>query len=231
MKQVLNLNDHSFKAKDDGLTDTQIVVGYDSDDKPVIMDFSKCDNLVITGKRGSGKSNLLYDIVSELLSKNSSHAIELYAMQHIDSNVLSFGHFNYEQIICPSCKKYNLNEVLEDMTSCIEELERKVRRRISIVSDIKTELKNTAIDTKEMISLLPLVIVVIDDLTFLANENFAESNNKLRIAFLECLERILKLNKDLRICIIQAEISSDETLPVSTSNESNLLKDFNDLFM
>lgn len=215
MKKVLDINNNFFRLNTVKLNNTEVMVGYDNDRKPIVIDFAKCDNLLITGPSESGKSNLVCEIVETLIDKNSLKDLDIYAMQIIGEDVNEFIDFEHCVEFVFQDPLMDKVEILEKMVSCIEEIERKVKRRISIFSDMAAEFKNLyPFELDNIINQFPLTVVVIEDFSYLISDVYFESvlEKKLQVAFLESLDRILKLNKDLKICVIQVETSSNRLL-------------------
>lgn len=198
MKRILNIN---RKSKNE-LSSTEVVVGYGENNEPIIVNFSECNHLVITGRAGSGKSRALSSIINDLVAKNSVEDLEIYAMQSLNADVEKFRELEH----CKECISPMVVEdrflLLENITGCVEHLERKAKRRNSLLKDLSVEfgIKDISIIAKE----LPLVILVIDEFSSLTHSVLNYDEGQLRAACLEALEEIIKISKGLNICVIQA---------------------------
>lgn len=203
MKRVLKLRGMSNRK----ISSLEVFVGCNEDNIPTIVDFSKCNHLVMTGIDGAGRPRVLKSIIGDLVKKNTPEDLEVYIMQVGTDNLQDFDKSSH-------CKEYytcfsneNICDSFEKMTGMVEALEKKAIRRRSLINGLSDELG--AKNSDEISKKLPFVLLVVDDLSSLNNLFLNKEQNNLREACLKSLDEIISIGESVNIGVIQSESRLD----------------------
>lgn len=145
--------------------------------KNIIVDMNKFPHALICGDTGTGKSRILFTILTNLI--NNSNKISLYLLQVRKNDLVVFR--NCRQVKC--CSR-TLGEVLE----ALQEIDLELQRREQIL-DIEKGYLNIANYNSKSGQILKYIYVVIEEFSFLNTSKADSKEEKLLKA--ECM-RIIK---------------------------------------
>lgn len=144
--------------------------------KYIVVDMNKFPHVLIGGDSGSGKSRLLFTILTNLI--NNSNKISLYLLQVRKNDLLVFR----------SCKQVKAcSKVLEQVLESLQGLDLELQRREALL-DIEQGYLNIADYNSKSGKTLKYIYVVIEEFSFL-NISRADSKEEKAIKA-ECLKHI-----------------------------------------
>lgn len=144
--------------------------------KPIVVDMNKFPHCLIGGDSGTGKSRLLFTILTNLI--NNSNKLEMYLLQVRKNDLVVFR--DCKQVKC--CSR-TLDEVLENLRKIDKELQRREQ-----LLDITKGYLNISDYNKLSGNFLKYIYVVIEEFSFL-NISKADSKEEKAIKA-ECLKHI-----------------------------------------
>lgn len=170
------IKDYNFKQfKPCKLKPNEILIG-EFIGKNIIVDMNKFPHCLIGGDSGTGKSRLLFTILTNLI--NNSNRIELHLLQVRKNDLAIFKNCNQVKSF-----SYNLEQVLESLQAIDKELQRREQ-----ILDIEKGYLNISDYNKLSDKTLKYIYVVIEEFSFL---NISRADSKEEKALkAECLKLI-----------------------------------------
>lgn len=170
------IKEYNFKPyKTYKLKPNEILIG-EFIGKYIIVDMNKFPHCLIGGDSGSGKSRILFTILTNLIS--SSNKINLYLLQVRKNDLLVFR----------SCMQVKTcSRTLEDVLSALQVIDQELQRREDLL-DIEKGYLNIADYNCKSGKTLKYIYVVIEEFSFL-NISRADSKGEKAIKA-ECLKHI-----------------------------------------
>lgn len=144
--------------------------------KYIIVDMNKFPHGLICGDTGTGKSRILFTILTNLI--NNSNKISLYLLQVRKNDLIIFR--NCKQV--KTCSR-TLEEVLESL----QEIDKELQRRENLL-DIEKGYLNIETYNKKSGKYLKYIYVIVEEFSFL---NISRADNKEeKIIKAECMKHI-----------------------------------------
>ncbi len=144
--------------------------------KPVVVDMNKFPHALICGDTGTGKSRILFTILTNLI--NNSNKISLYLLQ-IRKNDL---------VIFRNCKQVKYcSRTLDEVLEALQEIELELLRREQLL-EIEKGYLNIADYNSKSKRTLKYIYVVIEEFSFLNTSKADSKEEKLIKA--ECMKHI-----------------------------------------
>lgn len=203
--QILNNSYVETNLKRVNMKPLQIPVGINYEDVEfVTVDLEKALTIGITGREGYGKTNLV-KIFMKYLQDN---------VFDIPSSVYIFDDYEKELESLSMCG------IVEHYSTDITELD-------SILSDIESEMQNrlelVRTDGIEMISDLPIILIIIQNNEVYSPDGISKST-------VETYKRIIKTYKNMKICFIFSNIDN-VGIAYGAPEMLKLVKEYNYLFV
>lgn len=97
----------------------KLLLGYDYSNKPVFMDMSRYFNLILAGVVGTGKSRLLYIILTNLMATSTPKEVELYLYQPKKSDLKLLSKYEHVKMLATTLEETEamLNKVIKIIES------------------------------------------------------------------------------------------------------------------
>lgn len=162
---------------------------------PLLMDFGRCQNLLIAGDGGSGKTTLIQSMLYSLCSRYSSDRFQFYALDYSSRMLKLFGTLPHCGGVLTEDNNNSLDHFFGIINSIIEE-----RKKLF------SEWEVDSFETASQQHALPLILVVIDGIAGLDASKTGESHKYKLKSYLR--EGVNYGVKYVISCAHQNEISS-----------------------
>lgn len=130
---------------------------------PLLFDLTHCQNLLIIGSQGSGKSYLVQNMIYSLLDSYSLDKFHFYVLDY-SSRIFKVFHS------LPNCGGVLYDEDYESLDTFFEIINHIVAQRKQLYSALEVE----GYDAANAISPLPVILVIIDNLAEMSNSKIGE---------------------------------------------------------
>lgn len=213
MKVLKFVNGNQGFVEDLGLKlkPSEILIGLEKDNIPVVVDLNKDNHLLLTGSPGTGMTFTIKNIVNTLVENNDANDLEFYFIQ-ADKEDLSL----YKSLeSCKECITPHYYETTLELMTKAEETLKELRdtaydRSIAFGNTLDDSYKGPLVDD------MPYILLAIDNSQAL----FTRDYNDKRISDIqkECREHIYAINK----------LSRNVKIKVVESNQRIALSYFDD---
>ena len=140
-----------------------VPIGYEENGIPYELQFDDAHvNAIITGRTGSGKSNLVHALIMGTLMRYSPEEVKIYLIDFKNATDYSVYAKRY---YLPSFASISLADDPEFALSILESIEKEVKNRSSVISDSDTKKIGTSTNRK-----LCRILLIIDELYVLAEK-------------------------------------------------------------
>ena len=168
---------------------------------PLLFDLTHSKNLLIVGSQGSGKSYLLQNIILSLMEQYSLDRFQFYALDYSSRIFKLFSSL-------PNCGGVLYDEDSDSIDTFFEIINGIVKKRKQLFSSLEVE----SYDAANAVTPLPVILVIIDNLTELSSfkkgeRHFYQLGNYLRecatygVKYLITCGQISELSARLRYAI------------------------------
>lgn len=192
--RVINLHaikDYNFKQfKSYKLKPNEILVA-EFLGKNIVVDMNKYPHALICGDTGTGKSRILFTILTNLIS--NSNKISLYLLQVRKNDLVVFR--NCKQVKCCS-------RTLEEVLEALQEIDKELQRRESLL-DIEKGYLNIADYNKLSGKTLKYIYCVIEEFSFL-NISKADSKEEkfLKASAMKIIKSIVNVGRSSGVFLL-----------------------------
>ncbi|MFV0555532.1 MAG: DNA translocase FtsK [Lactovum sp.] len=221
-------------AKTDPNNPLEIPLGKSLDGTIKIFDLAKMPHLLVAGSTGSGKSVAVNGIIASILMKASPNRVKFLM---IDPKMVELSVYNdIPQLLIPvvtNPRKASraLQKVVDEMERRYELFSRQSVRNITGYNE-KLEKFNAQSDEKEI--LLPLIVVIVDelaDLMMVASKEVEDAiirlGQKARAAGIHMILATQRPSVDVISGLIKANVPSRVAFAVSSGTDSRTILDTN----
>lgn len=183
----LDLNDIKKEYEDKSKLKFPINLGYNNYQK-LYFDFEYLLGTLITGETGSGKSNLLHHIITQIIKEYTSKEVQLALID--GKRVEFYPYFKLEHLFEPVA--FSQESITELLKKCVDEME----RRYDYLSKLGINCRDKLQDKQTM----PYLLIIIDEVLELVQ-------NKENLSH---IQRLLQLGRACGIFMVIATQSQKE---------------------
>ena len=133
---------------------------------PLKIDFAKCQNMLISGTAGSGKTTMLQDILFTLAKNHSAEDVQFYILDYSSRTMKLFRNL-------PHCGAVLLEEDSDSLDRFFDLINGIVAERKKLFSELEVD----SFEAARAIQKLPVVLVVIDNFAGLTNSKPGENHS------------------------------------------------------
>lgn len=131
---------------------------------PLTLDFAKCQNLLIAGTAGSGKTTMLQDILFTLAKNYSAEEVQFYILDFSSRTMKMFGQL-------PHCGAVLFEEDSDSLNGFFDLINGIVAERKKLFSELEVD----SFEAARTIRKIPAILVVIDNLAGISSSREGES--------------------------------------------------------
>jgi len=213
-------------AQNEDKNNLTILLGKDSEGKPISFDLKKAPHLLVAGATGSGKSVAINVMLISLLLKFAPHELKLML---VDPKMVEFSSYkNVPHLIAPivsDSKKAALT-----LNKAVAEMEARYKRMagegVKNIQELNDKLKARNED------IIPYIVIVIDELADLmvvarkdVEETIMRLTQKARASGIHLILATQKPSTDVITGVIKANIPSRIAFTVSSGYDSRTIID------
>lgn len=203
--QILDVNYVSQNLKMDRIRSYQIPVGIDYDTVELLaIDLIKSQIFAITGREGSGRTNLLRIIFHYLYSRVNDSPVKAYIIDDYQRQLKSLTSYSYVERYTNDINEFGV--ILEDFDA-----------------ELKHRMEMLQATGMEAINKEPLLLCVIQNNQLLEADGVSRSG-------MDIFRRILKTYRQLKVCFIFSNI---DNIPISYSAPEMLkmIREYKNMFL
>ncbi len=143
---------------------TEVFFGY-NDDKAEKIDLKNCPSVIITGSTGTSKSVMLHQILLQLIKNNNPDELKIVSINptKVELKPYLFTKYSYNKDISLKC---------DDFNSIINIIQNRIN--LFCENSVNDFDEYNKLQTKD----LPIIVIAIDEATFLLNEENSEEKLK-----------------------------------------------------
>lgn len=182
----------------------EVFLGYDTAGEPVIVNMNRFPHVLIAGITGSGKSRLLFIILTNLIYSSNSGQIEVNLCSIAKKDLKKFK--NCKQVI-------SYNEDINDILKCYEELDKELDRRDKILDQAGVD--NIEEYNQSHRNKMRYVYVFADEFSFYQpDDSDTEEEAKAKKAALAYLKNFIKRGRGYGLFVIMGiQVTTHEEMP------------------